>query len=171
VNDIVARALCVAGVVLGLAMAAIGLPGTFFLVIVAGVYGCATSFKAFSPYFLLVLLLLSLVAEVADNLIGAAWARRWGSSWRGIVGSLVGAIAGAAIGSAIAPIIGTIAGGLIGSFAGAFAFEYHRMRDHRGAARAGWGAFAGRIIGILLKLGISVVMSALLLWKVFSGPR
>jgi hypothetical protein len=168
VNDILARVLCVAGVVVGIGMAAIGLPGTVLLVVVAGAYGYATSFKAFSPSFLLVLLLLSLVAEIADNFIGAAWARRWGSSWRGIVGSLIGAIAGAAIGSAIAPIIGTIVGGLIGSFAGAFAFEYHRIRDHRNAARAGWGAFAGRIIGILLKLGIAVIMSALFLWKVFS---
>jgi uncharacterized protein len=171
VNDILARWLCVAGVLIGLGMAAIGLPGTFLLVVVAGLYGYATAFQSLSPYFLAMLLILSLIAEVADNLIGAAWAKRWGSSFRGIVGSMLGAIIGAAVGSAIAPIVGTIVGGLIGSFAGAFAFEYHRMRDHHGAARAGWGAFAGRVVGILLKLAICVVMGALLLWKVFTGPQ
>jgi uncharacterized protein len=169
VNEIIARWLCVAGVVIGLGMAAIGLPGTLFIVLVAGIFGYATSFHSFSIYFLVILLLLALIAEVADNLISMAWAKRWGSSFRGILGSMLGAILGAAIGSAISPIIGTIVGGLIGSFVGAFGLEYHRIRDHYVAARAGWGAFAGRLVGILLKLAIAVVMSAMLLWKVFTS--
>ena len=161
------QALCVVSVLISIGLALVGLPGTVLIVLTAGVYGLATHFTAFSPWFLLLLFALSAFAEIADNLIGAYWAKRSGSSWRGVAGSIVGALVGAMIGSGVAPILGTIVGGLAGSFLGAFVVEYHRLQDTAPAARAGWGAFAGRTAGIALKLVVTLVMAALFLARVF----
>ncbi|MDO8684797.1 MAG: DUF456 domain-containing protein [Armatimonadota bacterium] len=166
-NEALVQIVCVIGVLAAFALIVIGLPGTILIVIEATIYGYATGFKDFSPYFLLLLLVLSAFAEIADNVIGAVWAKRAGSSWQGIIGSVIGAIVGAMAGSAIVPVIGTIIGGLIGSFAGAYVFEYHRLRDGGRAVKAGWGAFAGRMFGILLKLLIAVTMAVLFLMRLF----
>jgi uncharacterized protein len=161
--DLLTQTLYIAGVVLALALVVIGLPGTFVIVITAFIYGYTTGFENLSVNCLLLLLSLSVFAELADNLISMFWARRYGSSARGIVGSIIGALIGSVIGSALLPIIGTILGGLLGSFVGAYLSEYHRLRDNGRAVRAGWGAFAGRMAGIALKLLIAAIMAYLFL--------
>lgn len=165
--EILIQLVLLAAVVASLALVVVGLPGTVLILITAVVYGFATDFVQYPPWFLAVLLVMSAFAETADNLIGIYWAKRSGSSWWGVLGSIIGAIAGAAFGSALMPVIGTILGGLLGSFAGAFLFEYRRLRDRNSAAKAGWGAFAGRTAGIALKLIVSLVMAFLLLQRVF----
>ena len=157
---------CILVVIVALVLAVVGLPGTLLIVAEGAVYGFATGFKAFSPWFVLALLAVSLFAETAENLIGIYCAKRCGSSPRGIVASVVGAIIGGIVGAAGASIFGALIGALLGSFLGAYLIEYHRLGEHSRAAKAGGGAIAGRLAGMALKLMIGVFMGAALLWRV-----
>ncbi len=50
------------------------------------------------------------------------------------------------------PVLGTLAGGCIGAFLVATMAEHSGGKELRGALKAGSGAAAGQVIGLILKL-------------------
>lgn len=165
---------------IGLVLVVFGLPGTVVLWLDALIYGWLTHFQSVSGKLILGLLALTVVAEVADNLLTAAGARRHGTSKQGITASIIGGIVGAVLGSNLIPFLGllglaagpvgaillTIIGPLAGAFAGSFLSVYwveqRRGADKQTARRAGYGAVVGRAGGMILKLTLAVVMIVLL---------
>ena len=154
--------------VLGIVAILLGFPGTFLIFGDALVYGLVTRFRGgITVKFLLLLLAITLLAELVEFLLGTFTTLKFGASKWGVVGTLVGGILGAAWGSAAIPIVGTLAGVFVGAFLGAFFLEYLHRDDHMVAARAGLGAFVGKILGITVTLSCAIAMISLILVRLF----
>lgn len=161
--DLAALTLLVVTALIGLVLIPFGLPGLW--VILGGIlgFGWLTDFRTLSAGFLLFVIGLALLGEVAEAWIGFRFARRYGGSSRAGWGALFGGLIGAIVGVPV-PIIGSVVGGFLGAFAGAALFEYTRARHTEGAARAGWGAMLGRAAASAVKMGVGVVMAT---WTLF----
>jgi uncharacterized protein YqgC (DUF456 family) len=163
VEPVLEHVLLFVAMILGLVSIPFGLPGPLIIMAAIGVYAFATHFKAEIgvPFFIL-LCILTLVAETADNWLSAIGARRSGASTTSIWLSFVGGVAGAiVIGGPLTIVFGPL-GPIVGGFAGAFAVvvmhELYLQRTLREALHAGFGTFVGRMAGMILKLVISVAM-------------
>jgi len=121
------------------------------------------------------ILFLAIVGEVVEFFAGAAGAKQLGGSRRGsalaILGSIVGALAGLFIGVPV-PVVGSVLAALLfgglGAFGGAVAGERWCGKAWRESLLIGWGAFKGKMLGILLKSICGTVMMALLLFAVWT---
>jgi uncharacterized protein YqgC (DUF456 family) len=150
--------------VLGIVAIPLGFPGTILIFIDALVYGLFTRFQgAITWKTLLILLLLTVISELVEFLLGTFTTLKFGASRWGVIGTLLGGILGGAWGSAIFPVVGTLVGVLAGAFLGAFILEYLHREDQARAARAGFGAFVGRILGITFNLSCAIAMVAIIL--------
>ena len=147
----------------GLVSIAFGLPGTIIILGCTFVYALLTHFQSAIgiPFFAL-LCVLTVIAETADNWLGAIGAQRYGAStgsiWLSFFGSLAGAIM---IGGPLAIVfgpLGPVAGAFVGAFLIVIAYEFYSGKRGSEALRAGWGTLLGRVAGMVLKLVISVAM-------------
>ena len=163
VESFLAYFLLFFGMLAGVATIPFGLPGVGIILLCIFVYALLTDFNAAVgiPFFV-VLCVLTIVAETADNWLTALGAGRYGAStasmWLSFLGGLLGAIL---IGGPLAVVLGPL-GPVAGGFAGAFlivvAYERTHGKDWHSALAAGWGTFVGRMAGIVLKLVIAVAM-------------
>ncbi|MBN2397087.1 MAG: DUF456 domain-containing protein [Deltaproteobacteria bacterium] len=145
-----------------------GFPGTFLIVGDVVVYALITGFEKIGLKIIIVLVLISLLAEAADFLLGIAGARRYGSSKKGVLLSLIGGIIGAI---ALVPVmlgLGAVIGAFLGGFAGAFLGEYLERRKLKPAFRAGYGALIGRVAGVLLKGSLAIAMVVITMSAIYS---
>jgi uncharacterized protein len=149
--------------VAGLLLIPFGLPGLWLIVLAIIGYGWLDDYQNMSAWFLLVVIGLATLGEIAEARIGFSYARRYGGSSRAGWGALVGGLAGAIVGVPV-PLIGSVIGGFVGAFAGATLFEYTRARQSDVAARAGWGAVLGRAVAAAVKMAIGVALSVAALW-------
>jgi uncharacterized protein YqgC (DUF456 family) len=164
------------GMLVGLAVIPFGLPGVAIILVSIFIYSILTGFSAgVGVFFFVVLCILTVIAETADNWLTVLGARRFGASKAAIWLSLLGGIGGAIlIGGPAAALVGPF-GPLVGGFAGAFlivfGYERYRAKTTREALRAGCGTLLGRTAGILLKLVIAVSMVvAVVVSILFSTP-
>jgi uncharacterized protein YqgC (DUF456 family) len=158
-----APALLLLACLAGLLLIPFGLPGLWLIVLAIIGYGWLDDFQGMSAWFLIVVIGLAALGEVAEARIGFSYARRYGGSSRAGWGALVGGLAGAIVGVPV-PLIGPVIGGFVGAFVGAALFEYTRARQSDVAARAGWGAVLGRAVAAAVKMAIGVVLSVAALW-------
>jgi len=144
-----------------------GFPGTFLILGDVVVYSLITGFEKIGLKIILVLALISLLAEAVDFFVGVAGARRYGSSRTGVMLSIIGGIIGAV---AMVPILlglGAVIGAFLGGFIGAFLGEYLEQRKLKPALRAGYGALIGRIAGVLVKGSLAVVMIVITMASIY----
>jgi len=117
-----------------------------------------TSRYQFATSFLIIWGIVTIVVYVLDYLIPAWGTKRFGGSKRGVWGSLIGLV----IGLFFFPPFGII----IGPFLGAVIGELTAGKDHGSALKSGFGSFMGFLLGTLVKL----IASGLMTWhfvKVF----
>lgn len=109
---------------------------------------------------LIALLVLALLGELLEFLMGAAGAAKSGGSKRGAAGAILGAILGGIIGTIAIPIpiIGSILGACGGAFIGAMVGELHGGKQVGHAVQIGRGAAVGRFWGTVAKLTVGVAM-------------
>jgi len=141
--DVLAIAILVLGLVAGLVLIPLGLPGLWVMVGVLLVYGWMTDFRSLSVALIAIVLGLALVGEIIESWLGFRFAKRYGGSNRSGWGALIGGIVGAIVGVPV-PVIGSVIGAFLGSFLGAALFEYSASRRLDVATRAGWGSVVGR---------------------------
>lgn len=98
-----------------------------------------------------IMLMVTIVVTALDYVIPAAGAKKYGSTKWGILGAIVGMI----VGIIYFPPLGMI----IGAFLGAVAVEMLVGKSTREAMKAGWGVFMGTMLGTILKLIASGVMT------------
>jgi uncharacterized protein len=163
VEPFLENTLLFVGMTFGLVSIAFGLPGTIIILACIFIYALSTHFQAAVgiPFFAF-LSVLTLIAETADNWLGAVGAQRYGASkgsiWLSFLGGLAGAIM---IGGPLAVVFGPL-GPVVGAFVGAFlvviAYEFYSGKKGSEALRAGWGTLLGRVAGMILKLVIAVAM-------------
>jgi hypothetical protein len=96
-----------------------------------------------------------------DYFSSALGAKRFGATWRGAVGAVVGGLIG---------LFFSIPGIILGPFIGATLFEMAGGQQFRPAAKAGFGAMAGLVVGAVGKLSLSAAMIGLFVISVFSAP-
>jgi uncharacterized protein YqgC (DUF456 family) len=142
----VSAALLVLGLVLiALGVAFLALPAVpAMAVIFAGVAAVAWAdeFTRISGVTLGVLLLLTIVGSLADNVATLFGARTAGASGWGVAGAGIGMLVGLAFG---------LPGIVVGPALGAFLFELLRNPDLRRAGMAGLGGLFGFVLGIVAK--------------------
>jgi len=149
--------------IFGIVSIPFGFPGTIIILAAVFVYALSTHFAAgIGVTFFVILCVLTLVAETADNWLSAIGARRYGASRGSIWLSFIGGVAGAVlIGGPMSIVLGPlgpIGGGFVGAFGIVVAHEWYRRKDLNEALRAGWGTVLGRMAGMILKVVISVAM-------------
>lgn len=150
--------------VIGVALALIGLPGTW-LILVAALLAEWWREDLFGWWALGVGLGLAVIAEVIEFVSSAAGAGTAGGGKRSMVGGIIGAVVGAILGSPIAPVIGTILGGVVGAGLGASIAESTRKGRTAGELyRVGKGAAVGRAVAVIAKtacaMGIVIALIA-----------
>jgi uncharacterized protein YqgC (DUF456 family) len=118
------------------------LPGVAIIYAGILVIAWADDFTRIGPFILMVMLALTLVALVADNVAGLLGARKAGASAWGVFGAGVGALAGLFLG---------LPGVILGPALGALVFEYARNPDARRAMRAGVGGLLGFVFAVIAK--------------------
>jgi uncharacterized protein YqgC (DUF456 family) len=94
---------------------------------------------------------VTIIVTALDYIVPAAGAKKYGASKFGFWGAIIGMI----IGIIYIPPLGMI----IGAFIGAFVGELLIGKQSSAALKAGWGVFIGVMVGILLKLIASGVMT------------
>ena len=131
------------------------LPGTPLIFLGALVHALATNFSPISAGRLLVLGGLTVLAYLLEYAGGALGVKKCGGSAWAIVGALVGAVVGVFFGPP---------GLLIGPVVGAVAGELLKSGELRHSLKAGFGALAGLVFGLLARLALAVTMVGLVLW-------
>jgi uncharacterized protein YqgC (DUF456 family) len=139
------------------------LPGTPIILGTAVVHRLVFGEAGPSTLVLGVLALLALVGLGLDYVASIVGAKKFGATWRGVVGAILGAIVG---------IFFSLPGILLGPLLGAALGELLGGRKWPEAARAGFGATVGLLVGAIGKLACAVAMVALFAVNVIlrSGP-
>jgi hypothetical protein len=128
-----------------------GLAGPPFSFLALILLSIAKHWEPFSPTFLIAMAAVTIIVTALDYIVPAAGAKKYGASKFGFWGAVIGMI----IGIIYIPPLGMI----IGAFIGAFIGELLIGKQSSAALKAGWGVFVGVMIGILLKLIASGVMT------------
>ena len=155
-----AIALLILGIVAGLVLIPLGLPGLWVMVGALLLYGWLTDFRSLSVALIAIVLGLALVGEIIESWLGFRFAKRYGGSNRSGWGALIGGIVGAIVGVPV-PVIGSVIGAFLGSFLGAALFEYSTSRRLDVATRAGWGSVVGRAAAAAAKIALGVVIAVI----------
>lgn len=109
----------------------------------------------FSSRFLIIWAIITTVVYALDYLIPAWGTKKFGGSKRGVWGSIIGLV----IGLFFFPPFGII----IGPFVGAVVGELTSGKDSGVALKSGFGSFLGFLLGTLLKL----ITSGMMTWYFF----
>lgn len=128
-----------------------GLAGPPFSFLALILLSIAKRWEPFSPTFLIVMAAVTIIVTALDYIVPAAGAKKYGASKFGFWGAIIGMI----VGIIYLPPLGMI----IGAFIGAFVGELVIGKQSSVALKAGWGVFIGVMVGILLKLIASGVMT------------
>jgi uncharacterized protein YqgC (DUF456 family) len=145
-----------------------GLPATFLIVLIAGVYGWATGFAEVTWGTIAGLLGLALLAEAIEF----ASAARGGSdpatrpSLRITASAIAGAVAGGLLGAPLFFGIGALLGAFAGAFAGAALAATWEGHAREVAVRHGIRALRGRMLGFVVK---SAIATAMTVWLVVTA--
>jgi uncharacterized protein len=141
---------------LGVVITLVGLPGTWFVLLIALLAQWLAPGEPFTWWTLGAGLLLCVLAEVAEGVSGALGAAKAGASKRALVGAAVGGLVGAIVGTVLLPVplVGTLVGGAIGAGVGAVALEFIKPKDlrkSRSMLAVGRGAAIGRLLSTVIK--------------------
>jgi uncharacterized protein YqgC (DUF456 family) len=147
--------------VAGLISIMFGLPGNFIILAGSILYGWYDGFKEITTKVIILLVVLAVLGEVLEFILGIAGAKRQKASKSAIIGSILGGIVGAIVGASFLLGIGSIIGAFVGAFAGAFLAEFLRGKGLNQALQSGRGAFWGRVFGTITKGAIGIAMIAI----------
>jgi uncharacterized protein YqgC (DUF456 family) len=152
----------------GILSIVLGLPGTVIILIDVILYAMFTGFDKIGVKILIILLIISLLAEALDFLLGIAGATRHRTSDKGIWASLIGSVTGAIIMTPVLFGFGTILGSFLGGFAGVLILELIHQRQLKPAIRAGYSVILGRFAGMFVKGFFALVMITITLTNLYS---
>lgn len=138
------------------------------MVVVAFIYSLITDFQPGESdlWVLGVVVILALLGEIIEFLIGVLGSKKLNVSNRAIVFSLIGGLLGALIGFPII-IVGSLIGLFIGAFLGAFIYEMFEQKNIAKALKASIACFFSRVTAMFFKTGIAFGIVVYLLVKTF----
>jgi len=153
---------------LGIFVTVFGLPGTVLILIDVMVYALLTGFDRIGFKVILILILITVVAELIDFGLGMTGAVRFGSSRAGMWAALMGSLAGAIIMAPFLLGLGVLLGTFVGGGIAVFITEMIRRQRLKPVFRAGIGAVLGRMAGIAVQGFLSISMVAITLHHIYS---
>ncbi|RJQ21000.1 DUF456 domain-containing protein [Candidatus Woesearchaeota archaeon] len=148
--------------VIGLILAALGLPGTWTILIGAGLYNLITWNWTISPPILALLAGIALAGELLEWIVTYAVHKRAKTSKNAFLGLICGAIIGGFLLSAI-PLLGTVIGICLGAIIGAYLGEFAHHKSHKRALRAAKAAVLSRAAIMGAKLLLAIIQTAIVL--------
>jgi uncharacterized protein YqgC (DUF456 family) len=152
------------GAALSWLLALISLPGLWLMTALAAIYSLFTHEQYIGARTLLLLLFLTIVAELLDLLVAGAAARQAGGGKKSALGAIIGGVIGGIAFSIIPiPIVATILGIAIGTFVGAAGTELYGGGKVQHSVRVGVGALKGRAYGFAGKLLVGCGMMLVIL--------
>lgn len=128
------------------------LPGTPVVLIAAIGHRLYFGEASVNNFFLVLLVLLTLLSLLLDFVASVLGAKKFGATWRGMVGAIIGGIVG---------LFFALPGIILGPFLGAMILEMTGGKEFKIAAKAGAGAVIGLLLGVIGKFSICVMMIAL----------
>lgn len=157
--------LLTCGLLVGLVLVPLGLPGLWIMLGSVLAYWMAVPDGSVGLITLLVASALVVVAEVLEFTIAGRYARKYGGSRRAGWGAMLGGVVGAFVGVPV-PVVGS----LVGAFAGAFVAELTVARAARGApVQVATGALIGRVVAAATKVAFGVAIVVLVLFAALVG--
>lgn len=152
--------LCVVGFILS----CLSLSGTWVVLGATGLVAWSR-WPAFPGLWtLIVFLVVCIGVEMAEAMAGTWGVQKRGGSKAAGMAALGGGFLGMALGTFIPiPVIGPLLGMIIGSFTLAFLVEHSKMEKAGHAAHVATGAVLARLAIIFVKVGITLLMSFILL--------
>lgn len=145
-----------------------GIPGTVIILMDVIFYAFITGFERIGLKIIIILVIISILAEAIDFAFRMAGAARFGISkqrfWIAVISSLVGAIA-------MTPVLfglGSIIGIFLGGFGGLLIVEIIRQSMLKPALRAGYKAILGRVAVTLVKGFCAIIMTIISLSNIYS---
>lgn len=145
-----------------------GIPGTIIILLDVILYAMITGFEKIGIKLIIVLIVLSVLAEAIDFALGMMGAAKFGASSKGVRASVIGGVIGAVVMTPTLFGLGTVMGIFLGGFTAVLIVELIRQRQLKPALRAGYGAFLGRFGGIFVKGFFSLIMIILTLSNIYS---
>ena len=145
-----------------------GLPGTVIILFDAILYAAFTGFNKTSFKILIILLLLSLVAEALDFTLGSNNTVKLETSASAIWVSLIGAFIGAIIMTPILLGLGTIIGCFLGGFLAVVTTEFVRQSQVKQAFRNGYRVIFRKFTGMFAKGVFALIMIIITLTNIYS---
>jgi uncharacterized protein YqgC (DUF456 family) len=149
--------------IVGLLSLVFGIPGTWIILADAAFYGWATHFSTVTGKILLVLLIFAVCGELLEFSLSFFGLKRMKPS-KGVMA--ISLLCGFVTAILMAPLffgLGAILGALVGAFGGAFLVEYLTVKRLDHAARIGWGALIGRLVGFISKFAVASAMIAVII--------
>ncbi len=149
--------LCAVGVVLS----CLSISGTW-LVVVAAVIAAVLSGAGFPGLGTILLFVYAAVLVEVGEVVAGAWGvkKRGGSGRAGFM-AVVGGLVGLFLGSVIpVPVVGSLLGMMAGSFALVYAVEVRRLKQSGAAAHIAMGAVIARVFVVLMKVLVTLGMTA-----------
>ncbi len=144
------------------------LPGTIVILVDVIVYAFITGFYRIGIKLILVMLVITLLAEGLDFALGMAGAARFIPSKDNLWAASGGAVLGAA---ALTPVLyglGTVAGAFLGGFCGVLSAELLRQNRLKPSLRMSWRAVIMGAAGVLARGFSALAMIVAALSNVYS---
>lgn len=164
-----ALALLFVGLLGGLVLVPLGLPGLWVMLGVAVLYSVLLPAGGIGWITLAVAGVLILLAEFLEFTIAGKYTKQYGGSKRASWGAIVGGLVGALVGVPI-PVIGSLIGAFVGSFAGAYVGELTVHRDSRNnPTTVAKGALVGRAVAAAVKSAIGLVVAVVVFGAALAG--
>jgi len=129
-----------------------GLPGSPVVLVAAVAHRLYFGPTGAGNFVLALLTGLMVVSIALDIVATALGAKRFGATWRGAVGALIGGVIG---------LFFAIPGIILGPLLGATLFEMLGDKEFKAALKAGAGAVAGLLLGVVGKFVICMIMITL----------
>jgi uncharacterized protein YqgC (DUF456 family) len=145
-----------------------GFPGTVIILADAFIYGAITGFEKIGLKILITLLVLALLAEMADFAVSMAGAVRFGVSRKGFLAFTVGGFIGALLMTPFFLGLGLLIGTFLGGFIAMLIVEFLARSKIKLTLRATYGAILGRVAGICVKGIFALIMVIMTLTSIYS---
>ncbi len=134
-------------------------PGTPLILLATLIYAIITDFLIINWKFIIILILMSITAESLEYLASVLGAKYFGASKYGIIGAVAGGILGLIF---LGPL-----GLVVGPLLSAVILEMILGKKFEEAIKVGLGTIVGNLGGSLVSFIISVIMTILLINRVF----
>lgn len=180
----------------GIAITALGFPGTFLQLVATAVFAWATDGSVFGWKTFVFFCVLIMLSEIFEFWSGKRGAEKRGGSPKAAWGALLGGFVGSLIGLPVPlPLVGSLIGAMIGTFAGAFVGELlHRrglVRQSRNQPKTqreqadnseaterikpssptqiAWASVVARAFALAFKIAVGLVMLIMTLGLLIAG--